>query len=256
MAGFWGRHGAGLLQQLKIVETPHPDKARIAVPPVDGGREAKDEARLDRHEPRRRVIHRMVPYNRLRPSQAPVAKPRHQDTTDGLMRRLLLARHAKSSWGNPALTDHDRPLNARGYRAAQLVGAALSELGCVPDVVLSSTATRTRETWVQMEPHFGGHPRVEFHRALYTCRAARCAGRDRGRPGRGRNCHGPPGHNPSTHALDGQLDRRRPGWRAQALHPAEKAGIAGPTPARADRAALAPALLCPFRSELHPRRRH
>ncbi len=105
--------------------------------------------------------------NRLRPAQALVAKPRHQDTRDGLLRRLLLARHAKSSWGDPVLTDHDRPLNARGYRAAQLVGAALSELGCVPDVVLSSTATRTRETWVQMEPHFGGHPRVEFHRALY-----------------------------------------------------------------------------------------
>jgi len=122
------------------------------------------------------------------------------------MRRLLLARHAKSSWGNPALTDHDRPLNARGYRAAQRVGAALSELGCVPDVVLSSTATRTRQTWAQMEPHFDGHPRVEYHRGLYLAapRAVLAAIAD-----------GPAeaetvmvlGHNPSTHALAAYLSR-------------------------------------------------
>ncbi len=83
------------------------------------------------------------------------------------MRRLLLAWHAKSSWGDPVLTDHDRPLNARGYRAAQLVGAALSELGCMPDVVALEHRDPHARDLGAMEPHLGGHPRVEFHRALY-----------------------------------------------------------------------------------------
>lgn len=123
------------------------------------------------------------------------------------MRRLILARHAKSSWGNPALTDHDRPLNARGYRAAQLVGAALNELGCVPDVVYSSTATRTRETWVQMEPHFGGHPHVEFHRDLYLAapRSVLAAIADAPADAAALMVLG---HNPSTQALAAYLSRK------------------------------------------------
>jgi phosphohistidine phosphatase len=40
-------------------------------------------------------------------------------------KRLLLLRHAKSSWDDPALADHDRPLAARGRKAAQLIGAYL-----------------------------------------------------------------------------------------------------------------------------------
>ncbi len=123
------------------------------------------------------------------------------------MRRLLLARHAKSSWGNPALTDHDRPLNARGYRAAQLVGAALAELGCVPDLVLSSTATRTRETWVQMEPHFGGHPSVEFHRALYLAAPRDVLAAIADAPDEAETVM-VLGHNPSTHALAAYLSRK------------------------------------------------
>lgn len=123
------------------------------------------------------------------------------------MRRLLLARHAKSSWGNPALTDHDRPLNARGYRAAQLVGAALSELDCVPDVVLSSTAARTRETWARMEPHFGGHPRVEYHRGLYLAAPRSVLAAIADAPADAETLM-VLGHNPSTHALAAYLSRK------------------------------------------------
>jgi len=61
-------------------------------------------------------------------------------------KHLTLLRHAKSSWADPEIPDHDRPLNARGRRAAALVGGYLRRAGCQPDLVLCSSATRTRET--------------------------------------------------------------------------------------------------------------
>ena len=50
--------------------------------------------------------------------------------------RLILTRHAKSSWDDPTLADHDRPLNARGIRAAGLIGGWLASRGDVPGEVL------------------------------------------------------------------------------------------------------------------------
>ncbi len=62
------------------------------------------------------------------------------------MRQLLLLRHAKSSWDRPDLDDAARPLNARGQRAAPLMGRYISGRGLVPDLVLCSTAVRARQT--------------------------------------------------------------------------------------------------------------
>ena len=59
---------------------------------------------------------------------------------------LILMRHAKSDWGSPGLADHDRPLNGRGLRDAPAMGQWLREMGHLPDQVLCSTATRTRQT--------------------------------------------------------------------------------------------------------------
>jgi len=60
--------------------------------------------------------------------------------------RLLLLRHAKSSWDDAGLADHDRPLADRGRRAAGLMGAHLRTSDLLPDLVLCSSARRTRET--------------------------------------------------------------------------------------------------------------
>jgi phosphohistidine phosphatase len=65
-------------------------------------------------------------------------------------RRLILTRHAKSSWDDPAQDDHDRPLNARGRRAARELGDWLASRGYEPEEVLCSTAVRTRETWAHL----------------------------------------------------------------------------------------------------------
>jgi len=62
------------------------------------------------------------------------------------MKTLLLLRHAKSSWDDPSLSDHDRPLNPRGKRDAPRMGLLLREKKLVPDLILSSTATRARKT--------------------------------------------------------------------------------------------------------------
>lgn len=63
------------------------------------------------------------------------------------MRRLILMRHAKSSWADPGQRDLDRPLNKRGRRAAALLGGWLKKNGYRPDQALVSSARRTQETW-------------------------------------------------------------------------------------------------------------
>ena len=55
-------------------------------------------------------------------------------------------RHAKSSWDNPKLADHERPLNKRGKRDAPRMGEHLNQEDKIPDVILSSSATRARKT--------------------------------------------------------------------------------------------------------------
>jgi len=81
--------------------------------------------------------------------------------------RLILTRHAKSSWDDPTQADHDRPLNARGIRAAGLIGQWLASRGDTPAEVLCSDAARTRETWAHIAPHLGGTPVVTYKPALY-----------------------------------------------------------------------------------------
>lgn len=62
------------------------------------------------------------------------------------MKTLLLMRHAKSSHADAGLSDHARPLNARGRGDAPLMAAGLAEEGLLPDRVLCSTARRAKET--------------------------------------------------------------------------------------------------------------
>ena len=62
------------------------------------------------------------------------------------MKTLLLLRHAKSSWEDRSLSDHDRPLSERGERDAPRMGQLLRSEGLWPDLILSSTARRARRT--------------------------------------------------------------------------------------------------------------
>ncbi len=87
------------------------------------------------------------------------------------MRQLLLLRHAKSSWDDRDLSDHARPLNPRGHQAAVAMRGAMESLGLAPDLVLVSTARRTRETLEALEP-WAETPLVEPMDSLYLASAA------------------------------------------------------------------------------------
>ena len=83
------------------------------------------------------------------------------------LKQLFVLRHAKSSWDDPMLDDHDRPLAPRGLQAVKLVGEHIRESGMQPDQVLCSSSRRTRETMDAVAP--GGETLIE--RDLYdaTC---------------------------------------------------------------------------------------
>src|ERR1700741_2720135 len=83
------------------------------------------------------------------------------------MRRLLLLRHAKSSWAEPGASDHERPLNRRGQEAAPRIGAYLARHKLIPDRVLCSTARRTRETWELVAATATTAPPATFPERLY-----------------------------------------------------------------------------------------
>ena len=83
------------------------------------------------------------------------------------MKTLYLLRHAKSSWGQKGLPDHERPLNERGRRAAAVMGRYLHRSGMHPDAVLASDATRVVETLAILLPELGRNPAITYDRGLY-----------------------------------------------------------------------------------------
>jgi phosphohistidine phosphatase len=62
------------------------------------------------------------------------------------MKTLLLMRHAKSSWKEPEIPDQERPINKRGRRDAPTMAHVILEKELVPQLIVSSTATRARQT--------------------------------------------------------------------------------------------------------------
>lgn len=74
-------------------------------------------------------------------------------------------RHAEADPDGPS--DHQRPLDPRGIRSVPGIGTALVERGWVPQVVVSSDARRTRETWLYLSEVLGGSPEVRFTAAFY-----------------------------------------------------------------------------------------
>ena len=82
-------------------------------------------------------------------------------------RRIVVMRHAKSSWKSGEQSDHQRPLNGRGRRSAPVVATRLSDLGWQPQHVLSSDAVRTSETAQLMLPCWEEGIGVDFVNNLY-----------------------------------------------------------------------------------------
>lgn len=83
------------------------------------------------------------------------------------MKTLLLLRHAKSSWKDAMLPDHDRPLNQRGKAEAPRVGQWLKHHDLTPDLIIASTAKRARATAKRVAEACGYEGELELNEALY-----------------------------------------------------------------------------------------
>jgi len=83
------------------------------------------------------------------------------------MKHLYLLRHAKSGWDAPELDDFDRPLAPRGVEACAKMTAHLRGANIAPDMILCSSAVRTRQTHAGIAKAFPATPEVRFERDLY-----------------------------------------------------------------------------------------
>jgi phosphohistidine phosphatase len=83
------------------------------------------------------------------------------------MKTLILMRHAKSAWDDPHQKDIDRPLSVRGRKTAPRMGGWLELEKYRPDVVLCSSARRTRDTLELLKPSLPANAAFEYVQALY-----------------------------------------------------------------------------------------
>lgn len=126
------------------------------------------------------------------------------------MPRLLLLRHAKSSWSEPGKPDRERPLAPRGREAAERMAQEMSARGLLPDRILCSPARRTGETLAALLPHLPTSVDLQIIEELYE---APDDYRDTiALHGSDAACLLVVGHNPAIHAtaveLIGSADRK------------------------------------------------
>ena len=116
------------------------------------------------------------------------------------MKTLLILRHAKSSWKDEALPDHDRPLNKRGKEDAPRMGKLLRDEDLVPDLILSSDARRAHSTTelVVEESRYDGE--IIYSRDLYAAESEACM-EALAQMGGEANCVMIVGHNPGLEEL-------------------------------------------------------
>ena len=91
-----------------------------------------------------------------------------------MSKTLLILRHAKSSWKEPGQDDHDRPLNNRGRRDAPKMGSLVRKNGLTPDLIISSTARRARDTAEAFAERCGYEAEIIYTSDLYLAAPDNC----------------------------------------------------------------------------------
>jgi phosphohistidine phosphatase len=89
------------------------------------------------------------------------------------MKTLLLLRHAKSSWKDNDLDDHERPLNKRGKKDAPKMGRLLRNEDLMPDLIVASSAQRCRKTAERIIENSGYRGETRFSGELYEADAGK-----------------------------------------------------------------------------------
>jgi phosphohistidine phosphatase len=92
------------------------------------------------------------------PGYAPIVVETHQ---------LFLLRHAKSSWDDPSIEDHDRPLAPRGRRAAARISNYATKRAIRPELILCSSAMRAQQTLERIAPSLGRDAEIHIEPSLY-----------------------------------------------------------------------------------------
>lgn len=128
------------------------------------------------------------------------------------MKRLLLLRHAKSSWDDPSIEDFHRPLNEKGKCTAPLMAAHIKDQGISWDKCLCSPSTRTKATWAYIRAK---GQRALFPKELYLATSTRIMNL-LGEKGGQANSILIIGHNPGLHELCLLLAKK--GERLDLLH--------------------------------------
>ena len=100
------------------------------------------------------------------------------------MKTVLLLRHAKSAWDDAGVADHERPLNRRGERAAEALAQHIAKKSPRPDLILCSTATRSRQTLAPMVRRLAAPaPPILLEKGLYLASEATLLARLQDAPG-------------------------------------------------------------------------
>ena len=123
------------------------------------------------------------------------------------MKSLLLMRHAKSSWRDHSLPDAERPLNKRGRLASIFLGVLLKEHELVPQLILSSSALRARQTAEFLSGAAGYEGDIQLFNSLYLAEPAAYLGALSAMPDEIERVM-VVGHNPGIEALMQMLTRR------------------------------------------------
>jgi phosphohistidine phosphatase len=116
------------------------------------------------------------------------------------MKRLHLLRHAKSSWDEGDLADHERPLAPRGEKAARRIAEHVRREGIRPELVLCSTALRARQTLAALLPVLAGDVEIRVEAMLYGAGVTQVLARVR-EVDEGVGAVLVVGHNPTLHEL-------------------------------------------------------
>jgi phosphohistidine phosphatase len=116
------------------------------------------------------------------------------------LKRLYLLRHAKSSWDDPGVPDHDRSLAPRGHRATKLIAEHLRRERIAPALVLCSSAHRALQTLEGIAPAFDAGVPTQVERDLYGASEGELLERVRRIPDTEQSAM-LIGHNPAIHGL-------------------------------------------------------